>query len=66
MIPKDGVYGTYYAQAINAKAPNPYAARLWQEFLYSDQGQLLWLKGVLAPGSVPDLAKRQGDPGARC
>ena len=40
-IPSDGVYGGYYCQAINATAPHPYAARLWQEFIYSDQGQIL-------------------------
>ena len=39
----------YYCQAINATAPHPWAARLWQEFLYSDQGQLLWLKGYSHP-----------------
>ena len=48
-VPSDGVYGAYYAQAINATAPHPWAARLWQEFLYSDQGQLLWLKGFSHP-----------------
>ena len=40
-IPSDGVYGAYYCQAINATGPHPWAARLWQEFIYSDQGQLL-------------------------
>src|SRR5215217_4363651 len=44
-VPKSGVYGGYYCQAISATAPHPNAARLWEEFLYSDQGQLLWLKG---------------------
>ena len=45
-IPSDGVYGGYYCQAINATAPHPWAARLWEEFLYSDQGQIIWLKGA--------------------
>ena len=31
----------YYFQAINKDAPHPAAARLWQEFLYSDEGQNL-------------------------
>jgi putative spermidine/putrescine transport system substrate-binding protein len=44
-VPTDGVYGAYYAQAVNKTAPHPWAARLWQEFLYSDQGQVLFLKG---------------------
>ena len=30
-------------------APNPAAARLWQEYLYSDEGQNLWLKGGARP-----------------
>src|SRR4051812_16168014 len=33
-IPSDGVYGGYYAQAVNANAPHPWAARLWEEFYY--------------------------------
>jgi len=48
-VPADGVYGGPYAQAINATAPHPNAARLWEEFLYSDQGQNLWLKGGARP-----------------
>jgi putative spermidine/putrescine transport system substrate-binding protein len=58
VIPSDGVYGAFYAQAINAQAPNPWAARLWEEFLYSDQGQLLWLKGYSHPARFADLSKR--------
>ena len=46
----DGVgYAGYYNQAINADAPHPAAARLWQEFLYSDEVQNLWLKGGARP-----------------
>lgn len=48
-VPKDAVVGGYYVQAINADAPHPAAARLWQEFLYSDEGQNLWLKGGARP-----------------
>jgi putative spermidine/putrescine transport system substrate-binding protein len=61
-IPSDGVYGGYYAQAINATAPHPYAARLWEEFLYSDQGQLIWLKGFAHPARFNDLAARKAIP----
>ncbi len=61
-IPADGVYGAYYAQAINASAPHPWAARLWQEFLYSDQGQLIWLKGYSHPARFQDMAKRKVIP----
>ncbi len=62
IVPSDGVYGSYYAQAINAQAPNPWAARLWEEFLYSDQGQLLWLKGFSHPIRFADLSKRKVIP----
>ena len=61
-VPSDGVYGAYYCQAINATAPHPNAARLWQEFLYSDQGQLLWLKGFSHPARFQDLAARKAIP----
>jgi putative spermidine/putrescine transport system substrate-binding protein len=63
-IPADGVYGSYYAQAINATAPHPWAARLWEEFLYSDQGQLLWLAGYSHPARFQDLAARKVIPKA--
>jgi putative spermidine/putrescine transport system substrate-binding protein len=58
-IPSDGVYGGYYAQAVNATAPHPWSARLWQEFIYSDQGQILYLKGFAHPARFNDLATRK-------
>jgi putative spermidine/putrescine transport system substrate-binding protein len=58
-IPSDGVYAAYYAQAVNATAPHPWAARLWEEFCYSDQGQLIWLKGFSHPARFNDLAQRK-------
>jgi len=49
----DGVgYAGYYNQAINKDAPHPAAARLWQEFLYSDEVQNLWLKGGARPARM--------------
>ncbi len=63
-VPADGVYGGYYAQAINATAPHPYAARLWEEFLYSDQGQIIWLKGGAHPARFADLVARKVIPKA--
>jgi putative spermidine/putrescine transport system substrate-binding protein len=62
VIPSDGVYGGHYAQAISASAPHPWAARLWEEFLYSDQGQVLFLKGYTHPARFNDLAKRKKLP----
>ena len=64
VVPADGVYGSFYCQAISAFAPHPNAARLWMEFLYSDQGQLLWLKGYSHPARFQDLARRKKIPSA--
>ena len=63
-VPADGVYGGYYCQAINATAPHPNAARLWQEFLYSDQGQILYLKGYAHPARFTDMVGRKVIPKA--
>jgi putative spermidine/putrescine transport system substrate-binding protein len=38
-----------YDQAISKNAPHPAAARLWEEFLYSTQGQNIWLEGYARP-----------------
>jgi len=64
VIPSDGVYGSFYCQAINANAPHPNAVKLWMEFLYSDQGQLIWLKGYSHPARFQDLGKRKKIPAA--
>ncbi len=48
-VPNSAVLGGYYAQAISKVAPHPAAARLWEEFLYSDQGQNIWLQGLARP-----------------
>ena len=39
-------------QAINADAPHPAAARLWEEFLYTAEAQNLWIKGGGQAGAV--------------
>jgi putative spermidine/putrescine transport system substrate-binding protein len=51
-------YGSFYCQAIPFDAPHPNAAKLWQEWLYSDEGQLLFLAGYAHPARYADLAKR--------
>jgi putative spermidine/putrescine transport system substrate-binding protein len=61
-VPADGIYGGYYCQGINSSPPHPWAARLWQEFIYSDQGQLIWLKGFTHPARFQDLARRKVIP----
>ncbi|MFI6341173.1 ABC transporter substrate-binding protein [Streptomyces sp. NPDC050535] len=48
-VPEDGKFSQYYSQAINKDAPHPAAARLWQEYLYSAEGQNLWLAGYARP-----------------
>ena len=49
VVPSNAPIAGYYFQAINADGPHPAAARLWQEFLYSDEGQNLWLAGGARP-----------------
>ena len=57
VVPKTGVVAGVYIQAISAFAPHPNAAKLWMEYLYSDEGQLAWLKGYCHPIRFNDLAK---------
>ncbi len=57
VVPRDGKYASYYAQAISKTAPHPAAARLWEEFLYSDEGQNLWLKGMARPVRLAAMQK---------
>ncbi|MCX5137890.1 MULTISPECIES: ABC transporter substrate-binding protein [unclassified Streptomyces] len=56
-IPSDGQFAQYYSQAVNKDAPHPAAARLWQEYLYSAEGQNLWLKGYARPVLMPAMDK---------
>ncbi|MGM9440101.1 ABC transporter substrate-binding protein [Streptomyces murinus] len=55
VVPSDGQYAQYYSQAITKDAPHPAAARLWQEFLYSTEGQNLWLKGYARPALMTSM-----------
>ncbi|TFC51193.1 ABC transporter substrate-binding protein [Cryobacterium sp. TMT1-21] len=50
-------YAGYYNQAVSKDAPHPAAARLWQEFLYSDEGQNLWLAGGARPVRAEAMAE---------
>jgi putative spermidine/putrescine transport system substrate-binding protein len=49
VVPKSGVIAGVYVQAISAYAPHVNAAKLWLEYLYSDEGQIGWLKGYCHP-----------------
>ena len=55
VIPSDSSFASYYDQAISATAPDPAAARLWEEYLYSTTGQNLWLQGFARPIELPTL-----------
>jgi putative spermidine/putrescine transport system substrate-binding protein len=56
VIPKTGVLAGVYVQGISAYAPHPNAAKLWMEYLYSDEGQNLWLKGYCHPARFNAMA----------
>ncbi len=56
-VPNNALVGGYYFQAINKDGPHPAAARLWQEFLYSDEGQNLFLKGLARPVRADAMEK---------
>jgi putative spermidine/putrescine transport system substrate-binding protein len=55
VIPSDASYAAYYDQAISKYAPDPAAARLWEEYLYSTAGQNLWLQGEARPIELSTL-----------
>ncbi|MGN6677454.1 MAG: ABC transporter substrate-binding protein [Streptosporangiaceae bacterium] len=73
-IPPGAAVGVFNAQAINKDAPHPAAARLWEEFLYSQSmrgGQNLWLEGGVRPveqaamaadGTIDQAASRSLPP----
>ncbi|MFB7122506.1 extracellular solute-binding protein [Kitasatospora xanthocidica] len=56
-IPTDGSYAQFYNQAVNKWAPHPAAARLWQEYLFSTEGQNLFLGGYATPSTFEALKK---------
>jgi putative spermidine/putrescine transport system substrate-binding protein len=57
VVPEGAAVGAFYVQAINKDAPHPAAARLWQEFLYSDEGQNIWLQGFARPVRIDAMMK---------
>lgn len=58
VVPSDVTLAGVYVQAISAYAPQPNAAKLWMEYLYSDEGQLGWLAGYCHPIRFNDLVAR--------
>lgn len=55
VVPKSGVLAGVYVQAISAYAPHPNAAKLWMEYLYSDEGQQGLLNGYCHPIRFNDM-----------
>jgi putative spermidine/putrescine transport system substrate-binding protein len=62
VMPPSGLIAGPYAGAISAYAPHPFAARLWWEHVFSDEGQLMYLKGYAHPIRYNDLVARNKVP----
>lgn len=62
VLPKTGLYAGMYIQAISAYAPHPNAAKLWMEYLYSDEGSNLWISGYARPVIFDEMNKRGAIP----
>jgi putative spermidine/putrescine transport system substrate-binding protein len=58
VVPTSGRLLGAYIQGISAYAPHPNAAKLWMEYLYSDEGQANWLKGYCHTTRLADLKAR--------
>ncbi|MEX0172849.1 extracellular solute-binding protein [Streptomyces sp. LMG1-1-1.1] len=58
-IPFDGSFAQYYANGVNKDAPHPAAARLWQEYVFSPEGQNLRL-GAYARPVLMDAMEKNG------
>ena len=59
-VPDSGRFAGVYVQAISAFAPHPNAAELWMDFLYSDEGQNIWLKGYCHPDPLREPRRANG------
>jgi putative spermidine/putrescine transport system substrate-binding protein len=62
IVPKTGILAGVYVQAISAFAPHPNAAKLWMEHLYSDEGQIDFLKGYCHPIRFNNLVEGKKVP----
>ncbi len=62
VVPASGRFAGVYVQAISAYAPHPNAAKLWMEYLYSDEGQNLWLDGYCHPIRYENLIATNAVP----
>jgi putative spermidine/putrescine transport system substrate-binding protein len=64
IIPASGQIAGVYVQGISAYAPHPNAARLYEEYLFSDEGQLIWLSGYGHPARFDNLTATKKIPAA--
>ena len=62
VVPASGKFGGVYVQGISKTAPHPNAAKLWEEFLYSDAGQLWWTNAYCYTTRYEDLVARNVIP----
>lgn len=62
IIPSDGSIAGPYVSIVNKTAPDPFAARLWMEYIFSDEGQLAYLKGYAHPARYQTLVKNNKVP----
>lgn len=54
---EDGVFGNFYAQPVTIGAPQPNAARLWVDWLTSDEGSEQYALGGAIPARFTELAE---------
>jgi putative spermidine/putrescine transport system substrate-binding protein len=62
VIPTAGRFGGIYVQGISKTAPHPNAAKLWEEWLFSDEGQVEWLRGFCYTSRFDDLKAKGAIP----
>lgn len=62
VIPKSGTLAGPYVMAVSAYAPHPNCAKLWMEYLYSDEGQIIWLRGYVHPARFDALVSSGAVP----
>ncbi len=61
-VPEDGVFGNYYAQPITKDSPQPNAARLWVEWLLSDEGAAIYAESGAVPARYQALVDSDALP----
>ncbi|HYM51164.1 MAG TPA: extracellular solute-binding protein [Candidatus Limnocylindrales bacterium] len=62
VIPPSGSLAGYYVAILNKHAKHPFTARLWNEYIFSDEGQLFYLKGYAHPARYQALVSANKIP----